>query len=85
MIFLFDAVVLLVFLEMEQIFCENMICIMLYIMLHSMQALTEKQCRRGLRLLPHCAQNSLLVVLLGVRRLEQSSIKHLVCIQKGRH
>ena len=39
MILQFDAVVLLVELEMQYVFCENMIYIMQYIKLHNMQAL----------------------------------------------
>ena len=40
MILRFDAVVWLVELEMERVFCENMIYIMLYIKPYNMQALT---------------------------------------------
>ena len=75
-IFLFDAVLRLVFLEMEQVSCEHMLCISVYSKVYSMQALTEQQDESGLSLLNHLTQNR----LLGGVPLEQHPIKFLVCI-----
>ena len=52
-IFLFDAVLRLVFLEMEQVSCEHMPCIRVYSKVYSMQALTEQQDESGLSGLNH--------------------------------
>ena len=57
MIFLFDARVCLVHLEMEQVFCEHMLCIRLHSMLCSVQAITEEQGESSLCQLPHLSQN----------------------------
>ena len=78
--FRFDAVVRLVFLEMEQVFCKHMLCIRVHSMLCSVQALTEEQGESGLCLLCHLPQNRRLAVLLGGGRLEQHPIKLLFCI-----
>ena len=65
MIFLFDGIVSLTYLEMEQVFCKHMLCIRVRSMLCSVQALTEEQDERGLCLLPQLSQNRILSVLLG--------------------
>ena len=80
--FRFDAVVRLVFLEMEQVFCKHMLCIRVHSMLCSVQALalTEEQGESSLCLLPHLSQNKRLAFLLGGGRLEQHPVKLLICI-----
>ena len=78
MIFRFHAIVRLVNLEMEQVFCEHMLFITVYSKVYSMQALTEQQDENCLSRLNHLTQNRLLG---GVPpSLEQHCIKLLVCI-----
>ena len=89
MILLFDSVVGLACLEMEQVFCKDIFKLyqMICNMLNSMEALTYKQGKleRDLSRLPDCAQNRLLFVLLRVIRFEQHSVRHLVWVQKDKH
>ena len=56
MIFRFDAIVRLVYREMDQIFCEHMLCIRIHSMLCSVQELIEEQGESGLCLLPHLSR-----------------------------
>ena len=81
MIFWFDAIVLLVYLEMEQVFsgCEHMLCTRVHSMLCSVQPLTKEQGKRGLPA-PHLSKNRCHAVLLGGGPLKQHPIKLLVCI-----
>ena len=63
MIFLFDAVLCLVFLELEQVCFEHMLCIRVYSMLCSVQAITKEQGESSLCQLRHLSQNLLAVLL----------------------